>query len=178
MTNKELAATLQLHLLELGKFQAQEKFHDELYCDVQKLATTLPADLQQAVAEAVEVLAGIRRLQARGPRGKTKSGRPGIWKSDEGLLLTLMVEDIIAEKHCTVARAIQKAIQAYPTFKANKAICRLKPRALQARYQEAVKYWSFLRGPYLEETAAMNGRLLAATERFATAFARWKATRG
>jgi hypothetical protein len=185
MTNKESAAyeaeaaeaaELPLLLLELGKFQAQEKFHDELLCELQNRAATFPADLQQALAEFAEILAETKRLQARGPRGKTKSGRPGTWKSVEGLRLIEAVEEIRANKHCSIARALGLVINTDPRFKDHKPTCRRDDRALQARYQEAVKYWSFLRGSYLKEAAAMNVRQLAAIERFRMAHDRWKAS--
>jgi hypothetical protein len=165
MTPEEFVE-LQLHLLELGKFQGQAKVHDELLRKVQNHAAKLPPDLQQAVAEFAAILAETKSLQARGPRGKTKSGRPGIWKSVEGFRLIEEVEEIRARRQCSIACAIKSATKRDPRFRGT-------DRALQARYQEAVQYWSFLRGSYLEEVAALDVRQQAAIERFRIALDRW-----
>jgi hypothetical protein len=172
VTKDEFAA----NLLALGKLEAQEKFYDEYLDELKRQATNFPADLQKALAEVVETMAANKRLRARGPRGKTKLGRPGIWKSYEGRNLIRVVEKIRASKHCSIAHAIRRAIKNDPALKDNKAICRLKDNALQVRYQEAVKYWSFLSGSYLEEQDAMNARISAATEGLRAAIDRWKAS--
>lgn len=165
-------------LVAHGKMHARLKVLAEgLHRSQKYAAIVFPADLQQAWAEMAELLAERVRLYARGPQGKTKSGRPGIWKSVEGLCLIAAVEEIRANKHCGLAHAIRLAIKDDPALKNNKAICRLKDRdrALQARYQEAVKHWSFLRGSF-EEMAAWNVQMLAAIEHFTTTFERWKAS--
>lgn len=161
-------------LLGHGKALTQLKVWAERLHRSQKYAAVVfSADLRQAWVEMAELLTECARLDARGPRGKAKWGRPGFWKSVEGLHLMEAVEEVRAKKHYGIARALRLVIKTDPRFK---DLCRTPDRALQARYQEAVKHWSFLRGSYREERAAMNVRLLAAAERLTTAFNRWKAS--
>lgn len=74
---------------------------------------------------------------------KTKSGRPSIWRSLEGFLLVKAVDEIRAEnERYSVARAIRKAIKTDPVLKDCEHMRRISDRALQARYQQALQYWS------------------------------------
>jgi hypothetical protein len=165
-------------LVERGKMLAQLKaWAERLHKSQEPAAIVFPADLQQAFAEMAELLVECVRLDARGPRGKTKAGRPGFWKSVEGLRLVEAVEEIKAKKHCTIAHALKQACKTEP-FKDLKPTCRHDERGLEARYQDAVKHWSFVWGPYFKERAAMNVRLLAAGERLAAAFNRWQMAAG
>jgi hypothetical protein len=91
------ATDFQQQLLTLGKLEAVEDFYVELLSHFNQDAS-LPADLKEALNELAEVLAESKRLRARGPRGKAKSGRPGIWKSDAGRHLIAVVERIKASR--------------------------------------------------------------------------------
>jgi hypothetical protein len=74
--------------------------------------------------------------------GKVKSGRPSIWRGLQGYYLVLAVEEILANEHITVSRAIRKAIRTDDLLRERKEVHRLSDRALQARYQQAADYWA------------------------------------
>ena len=131
---------------------------------------------------------------------QNKEGRR-IWTGVEGLYLVRAVEEKRKNKQCTVADAIRWAIAANPVL--SRSTIRSKPsRTLQARYQEASKYWSRdsdeqARADDKYETAldrfeaaieqsiadlmafnAANETLHAASETFHAAFKRWKSGLG
>ena len=72
-----------------------------------------------------------------------KEGRPSIWRGLEGYFLVSEVEKIqAADKSCTVAKAIRRAIRTHLILKECKTVHRISDRALQARYQQAAEYWA------------------------------------
>ena len=82
--------------------------------------------------------------RGRGPTGKTKLGRPSVWKGIEGFLLVYAVKEIRARQRCSLAHAIRHVTKKYPTLKRYKALCSPDDGTLQVRYQEAANYWSLV----------------------------------
>ena len=100
----------------------------------------------------------LQKFRARGPHKKQKPGRPGFWKSPAGLLFVREVDSVREKRNCSIAFAIKtvklKAIRWSRWYQARaprdlimetvKRLARTSCSALQVRYQEARRYWSFL----------------------------------
>ena len=166
-------------LVELGKAPRRpdaRRFREALKVLAEK--SVFPADLRQALAEVAELMAECDRLDAGGPRGKTKSGRPGFWKSVEGLRLVEAVKETRAKEPCTIRIALQRVIRSDPRFTGLLPIGRRAERALETRYKEADKHWSWIWSPDRKDRAEVSARLMAARERLAAAIARWQPAAG
>jgi hypothetical protein len=146
------------------------------------VARTLSPEMHSAVVEWRDLYAEGRKLHplGRGSTGKTKQGRPVIWKGYEGYRLVVLVKLIREEKHCSLADAIRQAVKNDPVLKSCKTIVRLLKKdphyltELQIRYQEAAKHWSYATD--LDEDEARNRdvwdaarRAVGAIERLAAA---------
>jgi hypothetical protein len=131
--------------------------------------------VRQALGCVVEAQAEYRRAAASFltqhvpcPSGITRSGRPRIWAGVEGLYLVQAVEEKRKNKKCTLAQAIRWAINTDPRL--SRSAIRSKPlRTLEARYQEAFKYWS----RDWDEEARAHDRYKVALDRFETAIDQW-----
>jgi hypothetical protein len=140
-----------------------------------QLAAHLTTNIGQELGRFLEAAAEYKRVTAnflgqngQCRSGKTKQGRPRIWTGVEGLYLVRAVEEKRKNKQCTVADAIRWAIAANPVL--SRSTIRSQPsRTLQARYQEASKYWS----RDSDEQARAGDRYETALDRFEAAMEQW-----
>jgi hypothetical protein len=118
-------------------------------------------DCKTAEANFRKAEAALHKFYATGPRKKKKSGRPGFWKSPDGLFFVSEVERFRKERKFKT-RAITAALKqtkrwselakTYGT-KSDPVIARAARLAnqshneLQVRYSEARRYWKFLIDP-------------------------------
>jgi hypothetical protein len=126
-------------------------------------------ELEEAVTEYRDLyqkLYGLHR--AAGPTGKSKVGRPSIWRGPEGFYFFCAVTKARKTKPRSIAGAIQWVIKTDPMLK---DWSRFSAAALQVRYQEAAKHWSWVLKP--EQHQAMQAaldvslnRVLAALDAF------------
>jgi|SRR6516164_9536868 len=142
------------------------------------------AEMRQAQAAFEKTEAALHKFYAKGPHKKKKPGRPGFWKSPEGLFFVLEVDEIVKERGCKIAVAIRRARK--ETIKWSKLVQtdrlkrlmiaraarleKLTDRQLETRYQEARRYWSFLIDPGAHQKEEKTLR-----RNFDQALAAWRA---
>jgi hypothetical protein len=131
------------------------------------------------MAELVEAVAEYRDLYKRlyGTRrsseGKSKIGRPSIWRGPKGWYFFCCVHNARKEKRRSIAGAIQWVIKNNPHLK---DLSRFSAAALQVRYQEAAKEWSWHLKP--DEHSAMGVALEDAYDRVRAAHKAWVSFHG
>jgi hypothetical protein len=116
------------------------------------------ADCKTAEANFRKAEAALHKFYAMGPRQKKKSGRPGFWKSEDGLSFVWEVERLRKERRFKI-RAIRAALKQIKQLREQAQACgekddpviaraaRLANSRLQVRYSEARRYWKFLIDP-------------------------------
>ena len=93
--------------------------------------------------------AALHKFYATGPRKKKKSGRPGFWRSSDGLSFVLEVERLRKERRFK-NRAIRTTLKQTKQWSELAKACGIKELAkshIQVRYSEARGYWKFLIDP-------------------------------
>ena len=124
------------------------------------------AEFAEAVAENRDLyrkLYGLRR--GSGPTGKSKAGRPSIWRGAKGWYFFCVVTKARKTGPRSIASAIRWVIKHDPLLK---DWSRFSAAALQVRYQEAADQWSWVLNP--EKHRATQVALQANFERVNAAF--------
>jgi hypothetical protein len=107
-----------------------------------------------------------------GKTGKTKLGRPSMWRDSDGLFFVRAVNSIREVKRCSTVRAIRYVKERIWSEK----LRGVSDAALQVRYQEASKYWALYLNP--EECDAVIAQHAASSQRMSVAIKRHLAAWG
>ena len=97
-------------------------------------------DNTEVVAKLAALRQRLGRLRVPRASKKKKSGRPGVWKGNEGFLFMLAVNSIRAERKKGVSDAIR--ILQRRTEDRTDRWTRYSVRTLESRFQEARKHWA------------------------------------
>ena len=97
-------------------------------------------DNTEVVAKLAALRQRLERLRVPRASKKKKSGRPGVWKGNEGFLFILTVNSIRAERKKGVSDAIR--ILQRRTEDRTDRWTRYSVRTLETRFQEARKHWA------------------------------------
>jgi hypothetical protein len=108
-------------------------------------------ELHAAFLELREAIAENRRLRplfevrrCRGRTGKTKLGRPPLWRGYDGLFFVTAVNTVRGLKSWSTVRAIRYVKE---HIRGLEKLRGLSDAALQVRYTEASKYWALFLNP-------------------------------
>jgi hypothetical protein len=97
-------------------------------------------ELREAIAEIRSQRPPYEVRQHQGKTGKTKLGRPSLWRGYAGLLFVHAVNEIRKNKSYSIAKAIRYVRKHVPGWE--ELLQGASDAALQVRYQEASKYWA------------------------------------
>ena len=108
------------------------------------------ADLEKARVELERQLAAYLKIL---PQPKKKPGRPSFWIGYQGFSFVHEVEQIRRQKRrWSIAHAIESAAKNHPM------LGKLDKRGLQARFQEARKFWeNTLNRPLVRVSSGLGG---------------------
>jgi hypothetical protein len=111
-------------------------------CDPELHAAFL--EFKDAVAEARKLppLSEVRRF--RGKTGKTKLGRPSVWRGYTGMLFVDAVNWVREKRSCSIKQAICYVAEHTPGLEELRGV---KPEALHVRYLKASRYWALFLDP-------------------------------
>lgn len=182
---EQLLITLEAYKIGLDKKQDLERQRNlALQADLHAKIDALDEapfrkdpELHAAFLEFREAIAEIRKLRplyevrrCRGKTGKTKLGRPSMWRGYGGLFFVRAVNVIRETKSCSIAQAIRYVKKHIHGLEELRGV---SDAALQVRYQEALKYWALFLNP--EECDAVLAQHTASSRRVSAAIDRVRA---